>query len=289
MNIRRLIVSLFISVLLVAAAFGGAGEALSRPATGSVGPAPLDLHATSVVIRTASGGAVSGWLVLGRPRSGAVLLLHGVRSDRRQMIERARLLSGLGYTAFLIDLPAHGESTGDRITFGVREAEGVRAALDYLRNRLPGERIGIVGVSLGAASAVLAKAVPSPDAVVLESMFPTIAEAVSDRLVRQLGPAGRYLAPPLLWQLPLRLGLHPEQIQPIMDIPSLNAPVLIASGTADEHTTLAESKRIFEAAREPKQFWAVEGAAHVDLYRHGPKAYQSTVLPFLEKHLRSGI
>lgn len=289
MNTRRLIVSLITSALLVVVAFGGAGEALSRPATGSVGPPPPDLHATSVVVRTASGGAISGWLVPGQPQSGVVLLLHGVRSDRRQMIERARLLSSLGYSAFLIDLPAHGESTGDRITFGVREAEGVRAALDYLRQHLPGERIGVIGVSLGAASAVLAKSAPAPEAVVLESMFPTISEAVSDRLVRQLGPAGRYLAPPLLWQLPLRLGLSPEEIQPIKDIPSLNAPVLIASGTADEHTTLAESKHIFEAAREPKQFWSVEGAAHVDLYKHGPKAYRETVLPFLAKHLRNGV
>lgn len=289
MKTRRLTVSLITSALLVAVAFGGVGETLSRPAAGSVGAPPSDLHATSVVIHTASGGSVSGWFVSGKPRSGAVLLLHGVRSDRRQMVERARLLNGSGYSALLIDLPAHGESTGDRITFGAREAEGVTAALSYLRQQLPNEKIGVIGVSLGAASAVLAKATPAPDAVVLESMFPTISEAVSDRLVRQLGPAGRYLAPPLLWQLPLRLGLSPEQIRPIVDIPSLHAPVLIASGTADEHTTLAESKRIFEAAREPKQFWAVGGAAHVDLHKHAPKAYQDTVLPFLAKYLQNAV
>jgi fermentation-respiration switch protein FrsA (DUF1100 family) len=202
------------------------------------------------------------------------------------MIERSNLLSRLGYSTLLIDLPAHGESSGDRITFGVRESEGVRAAINYLRQQLPGEKVGVIGVSLGAASIVLSQATPAPDAVVLESMFPTIREAVSDRLVRQLGPAGRYLAPPLLWQLPLRLGLTPEQIQPIAVISALKAPVLVAAGTIDQHTTLEESRRIFDAAVEPKEFWAVEGAAHVDLYKYGPKAYEQVILPFLAKYLR---
>jgi len=42
--------------------------------------------------------------------------------------------------------------------------------------------VGVIGVSLGAASLVLAKPDPAPSAVVLESMYPTIEEAVSNRL-----------------------------------------------------------------------------------------------------------
>ena len=204
------------------------------------------------------------------------------------MVERARLLAGNGYAVLLIDLPAHGESSGDRITFGLREAEGVKAALAYLRQELPGERIGVVGVSLGAASFVLSKAEPPPNAVVLESMYPTIAAAVTDRLTRRLGNAGKILAPVLLWQLPLRLGISADDLRPIEAIASVKAPVLVASGTKDEHTTLAESRRLFEAAREPKEFWPVEGAAHVDLYAYSPKAYESRVLPFLAKHFAHG-
>lgn len=220
---------------------------------------------------------------------GAVLLLHGVRADRRQMIERARLLNRQGYAVLLIDLPAHGESSGKRITFGLKEATGVKSALDYLRKKLPEERIGVIGVSLGAASFVLSKATPSPSAVVLESMFPTISEAVTDRLTKQLGPVGEVLAPLLLWQLPFRLGISAIDLRPIDEMPSLQAPVLIMSGTQDEHTTLAESKRIFETAHEPKEFWPVEGAGHVDLYMHSPKAYESKLLPFLAKYLPRGV
>ena len=184
----------------------------------------------------------------------------------------------------LLDLPSHGESSGDRITFGLREADGVTAAMAWLRSTLPGEKIGVIGVSLGAAALVFSG--QRPDAAVLESMYPTITEAVEDRLQARLGQAGRAAAPLLLWQLPVRLGIHAAQLEPIAGMGGFNTPVLIASGSADQHTTEAETRRIFQAAREPKQLWLAEGAAHVDLHAYGAAEYEKVVTAFLASHLR---
>jgi fermentation-respiration switch protein FrsA (DUF1100 family) len=80
--------------------------------------------------------------------------------------------------------------------------------------------------------------------------------------------AGSYLAGRgrgaalLLWQLPLRLNIRPDALRPIAYIAQLKAPVLIAAGGADLHTTLPETQRLFAAAAEPKALWVVEGAAH---------------------------
>lgn len=78
--------------------------------------------------------------------------------------------------------PSHGASAGDHITYGLNEAKGTRAALAYPARELPAEKVGVIGVSLGAASLVLARPEVAPAAVVLEPMFPTIEEAVADRL-----------------------------------------------------------------------------------------------------------
>jgi fermentation-respiration switch protein FrsA (DUF1100 family) len=201
------------------------------------------------------------------------------------MLGRARVLARLGYSLLLIDLPAHGESTGERITFGLREGEGVHAALELLRRELPGERIGVIGVSLGAAAMVLSRASPPADAVVLESMYPTIEEAITDRLTMRLGPLGGAIAPLLLLQLPLRLGVSADRLRPIAALPDLGAPVLIASGTRDEHTTIAETERLFAAAPHPKELWMVEGAAHGDLHAYDARAYEGRVMRFLDEHL----
>jgi fermentation-respiration switch protein FrsA (DUF1100 family) len=283
--------ALFGAVVLLVLPFVGAfvaGEVLSKPARGLVGSPPDRLNAESVSVETETGLLVSGWFAPGEAGMGAVLLLHGIRADRRDMLGRALMLQELGYSVLLIDLPAHGESQGDRITFGFREANGVSAALEFLRDRLPGERIGVIAVSLGAASLVYANPDPAPDAVVLEAMYPTIEEAVEDRLALRLGDIGKPLAPLLLWQLPLRLGVTQDDLQPIVQLPKLSAPVLIVAGAGDLHTTLPETQRLFAAAQSPKELWVVDGAAHVDLYDYGPAAYKAEVVGFLARHLRPG-
>lgn len=287
MSPRRFALAVLIALAGSVILLFGAGEVLSRPAAHLIGEPPPDFPAREVRLFTASGTSVIGWFAPGQPRSGAVLLLHGVRADRTQMLRRARFLNHAGYAALLVDLPAHGESSGDRITFGAREAAGVKIALEYLRRELPGERVGIIGVSLGAASTVLALPKPAPDAVILESMYPTIEEAVTDRLVMRLGQVGAWLVPPLLWQIPLRVGVHAEDIRPIQHLPSLGAPVLIAAGSEDKHTTWTETQRLFDSAIEPKELWRVEGAAHVDLHAFQPDVYERKILRFLAKHLRN--
>lgn len=282
---RRLWIAIVLIALLGALALIGVGEVLSYPGHRSVGLPPPDLKAETVRIRMSSSEFISGWFVSASPRRGTVLLLHGVRSDRLQMVERARLLHGAGYAVLLVDLPGHGESSGERITYGIRESQGVTAALDYLRQRFPRERIGVVAVSLGAAALALSHPNPPPDAVVLESMYPTIREAVTNRLVMRLGSPASVLTPLLLVQLPLRLEITEERLRPISALPTLRAPLLVASGRNDEHTTAAETERIFLAASSPKHLWLVDGAAHVDLYSHAPKEYEQRVLGFLATYI----
>ncbi|HEY9425765.1 MAG TPA: alpha/beta fold hydrolase, partial [Gemmatimonadaceae bacterium] len=189
---RRSAVSAAIALLLTT--FGGlwiTGYALSRPARAWLGAPPSDLAAETVRIPLEGGSLVIGWLARGIKGQGAVLLLHPLRANRGSMVERARFLRRAGYTVLLIDLPSHGESEGARITFGARESEGTRAALAYLRRVAPGERVGAIGASLGGASLLLGTRGPAAngaDAVVLESVYPTIGEAVADRLRIRLGP-----------------------------------------------------------------------------------------------------
>lgn len=261
------------------------GESLTRARHHEVGAAPPDLQASDVAISMPAGGVVRGWYVSGRPGAGSVLLLHGVRSDRRQMLSRARFLRDAGYATLSIDLPAHGESSGDRIAFGAHEAAGVVAALAWLQRRQPGEPVGVIGVSLGAAAFVLADARPAPEAVVLESMYPTVREATRDRLSLRLGAAGASLAPLLLLQLPLWSGVAADDLQPIVAVRNLHSPVLVVGGSLDQHTTIAETRRIYAAATAPKDLWEVPGAAHVDVSNFAPAAYRARILPFLARHM----
>lgn len=263
-----------------------AGEALIRPAPKAVGPPPDDLGAATVRIPLATGGSLVAWRIRGREGAGAVLLLHGIRGDRRDMLGRARMLKAAGYSVLLPDLPAHGESTGEHITFGAREAEGARASLRFLRETFPGERTAVIGVSLGAAALALARPVPAPDAVILESLYTTLRQATENRLSLHFGEAGRHLAPLLLWQLPLRLDIRHEQLRPVEAVGHLATPMLIAFGTRDRHATPEEAQTLAAAAAPHAELWPVAGAGHEDLHRFNPPAYEARIMRFLERHLR---
>src|SRR6185295_3992972 len=110
--------ALVVVLLLVAVGAGVAGELLTKPAQRVIGLAPPELLAGQVSFATSAGQSVAGWLILGGAGLGAVLLVHSVRSDRREMVDRAKFLSRLGYAVLLIDLPSHGESPGSHISFG---------------------------------------------------------------------------------------------------------------------------------------------------------------------------
>jgi len=285
--LRRKLIVAGVVVIIAAVTIWSAGSILSAPAKQHVGELPSDLSGQSIEFQSESGATIHGWFIRGEKGAGAILLMHGVRSNRLSLLERARFLSRAGYSVLCIDLQAHGESSGDRITFGYLESRDAQAAVKFLRTQAPDERIAVIGISLGGAAALLASPRLEVDAIVLEMVYPTIEEAVSNRLTMRLGRWASLLTPLFMWQIKPRLGVGPEALRPIDRVGEISAPKFFIAGSADQHTTVAESRRMYELAREPKELWIVDGAEHVDLHSFVGKEYERRVLGFFEKYLRS--
>jgi fermentation-respiration switch protein FrsA (DUF1100 family) len=264
---------------------GLVSRALIGGAPATIGPAPAALDAIDVSFASGSGSRLHGWFAPGRRGAGAVLLLHGVHANRLAMLPRARFLHDRGYAVLLPDFRAHGESTGDRTTFGALESRDALAAVCLLRTMAPGERIGVIGVSLGGAAALLGAAPLPADALVLESVYPTIDLAARNRLRAWLGPVGRLAAPAVVRWLTPAVGVGPEALRPIDHIGRLSVPVFVLAGSADRYTPITESRALFDRAPAPKEFWVVPGAAHVDLHDFAPAEYERRVGTFLERTL----
>jgi uncharacterized protein len=266
------------------------GTVASAPAPSIVGDAPDDLPFERVTLTSASGGRLSGWYVQGDPGGGAVMLLHGVHANRLQMLPRARMLHRWGFSVLLFDFQAEGESSGQNITFGWLEAKDARSAFEWLRAKAPGERIGLLGVSLGGAAAIVGEPAIEADAMVLEAVYGSLDQAIRNRLVIKLGAAGRALAPvlsPLLsLQVKPRLGFDPDELCPAGRVAHIHAPVLFVAGDKDEHATLDEMREIYANANEPKELWIIPGAAHVDFLNAAPLDYERRVVGFLRERLR---
>lgn len=270
------------SLLFSAWIFGGM---LVAPANRTVGPPPSDFPALSTTLDSDSGSRIATWHLPVDDSTATIIVLHGIYESRRAMLERAKLFHDSGYSVVLIDMQAHGESPGKNVTIGFLERHDVRAAVQFAKQTHPDHRIGIVACSMGGAATLLASPLEI-DALVLESVYPTITEAVHNRVSVRLGPLSHALAPLLLCQLKPRLGISTSDLRPIDRIASVDCPVLLAAGDADRHTSIAETRRMFDTAVSPKQLVIFEDAHHTDLLKHNPKKYNDEILPFLDEHLR---
>lgn len=219
------------------------------------------------------------------PAPGATrcaLLMHGIRGDRSEMAGRAGFLHDAGVTSLTIDLQAHGETPGEIITFGFRESRDARNGIGYLRQQ--GCRTVVaIGQSMGGAAALLGDGPVAADGIVLESVYPTIEDAVANRLAMRFGFLGRMAAPLLYMQIPLRTGVGRDELRPVDAIRKVRVPVLVAGGSRDLQTPQEETQRMFDAAQGDKVLWLVDGAAHEDLYAYDPVQYKARVLAFLGK------
>ena len=277
-------VSMLSAVLFVAVSWISA-QFLTRARPSTMGDPPADFPYPIESVTFASGDqqTLSGWLVPAANGKRAIILLHGYRGTRKQMLPRARFFRDQGYTALLYDARACGESSGDVITFGYRERHDVIAAVKFLKDR-GCQDIACLGVSQGGATILFAaEELRNVKCVICESVYDEMIHAVDRRMRRYTGVPGCLGACLMVPFAERRLELSIDEVKPAEYIGKLPCPVFIISGERDDRTWPEDTHRLFDAAREPKEFWMIPEARHEDLFRYA--GYEEKVQAFLRRHI----
>lgn len=113
----------------------------------------LTYHDVEVV--TSDAVRLAGWYVPSRNRAG-VVILHGSGSTRVNVMDHAQVLARAGYGVLMLDARGHGSSHGVPMDFGWLQHRDVEAGVSFLARRasIDPERIGVLGVSMGAVGAL---------------------------------------------------------------------------------------------------------------------------------------
>ncbi len=123
---------------------------------------------------TVSGlGDRKGWFFPGLRGAPTILLCHGYQSSRGELLTLVSALQDHQYNVFVFDFAAHG-ANGGITTFGYREADEVRSAIDTIARRsdVDPTRFGLWGYNLGAYAALReAEKDPRVRAIVLDSVY----------------------------------------------------------------------------------------------------------------------
>ena len=271
-------VLLIIAALLAALVCWTSGSLLIAPARATLPTIPVG--AEPVAFGSNSGATVRGWYFANTNATTSIVLMHGVRGNRADLTERALFFKGLGFNVLTFDFQAHGESSGEHITFGKLESLDAIAAVRYAHSLLPNQPVIALGVSLGGAASLLAGAQLDVDALIVESVYSDIEQAIENRLNKRIPHSG-FLAPLLLWQLSPRLGIEATELSPLAGAAQINFPTLVLSGSEDRHTLLWETRAIHQAIPAAKNLHIFNGASHQNLHRFDPLAYRTVVINFI--------
>ena len=242
----------------------------------------------------------------GQSPVGTVLVLHGIfsassRSPANSMLATAKFLSKAGYRSVLVDLRGHYRSTGDFISAGTLEAEDLRQVLNVLAAKgLIGERVGIVGYSFGAGTALyLAERDPRVASIVAVAPPLRIREALPN-FAWKGAPVTRYLFSNddfqrALDRASLRYGIDPpDAADTEAAISKAGIPVMLVCAADDAIAPPSNGTRLRAASSGNAELTILAGEndeqevkGHIRLIKDESGIVKLIALDWLNKSLRS--
>ena len=246
------------------------------------------------VVAAPDGAVLHGWKVRpAYPNGDWVLLFHGVSDNRTGMTGQARLLLRHGYGVVMMDSRAHGESGGDKATYGWlerRDTVAIVAALDATEKP---QDVFALGSSMGAAIALQSTAVePRIRGVVAESSFSDLREVSFDYAGLHWSPwLGKTFFRPGTWTLISAAekvgGFSVDDVSPERAASARPFPTLLICAESDDVIPCRHTLRIYRAATGPKELWEVPRAGHASAIGADPPGYETRVIGFFDRLRKS--
>ncbi len=237
------------------------------------------------------GVPLSGWYLPTPADDRCIILVQGTKHHRNSPEIRAlrlgRDLVDRGFSVFLFDFRARGESGGDRSSEGDREQWDLFGAIDYVAQRgVPVERIGLLGFSLGAGVALLVAAdEPRIAAVVSDSGF---LDYMMDLQNLNVGPfrLPSWFAIFVAFAGRILFKADFSRVRPAEVVEQVEQPIFFIHGEDDPVISAEETVELHSISDNPKdRIWIVPSAEHVNVYRKMPAVYVDRVSRFFQRYI----
>lgn len=228
-------------------------------------PREIGLDYKDVFLKTDDGAIINGWFIPAHPARATILFCHGNGGNISHRLETISIFHRMGYSVFIFDYRGYGRSKGHISEEGTyRDAV---TAYNYLiqRDDVESARVCIFGRSLGGPIAIDLATRVDKGILICESSFTSIMDMAKVAYGIRIPP--RFLS---------------YRYDALSKIKKVTIPKLVIHGRGDQMIPFEHGKRLFQAAKPPKQFYQTSGG-HNDIYFDDE--YWKRVTEFIERYL----
>lgn len=213
------------------------------------------------------------WLPHAQADAPTLLYLHGTFRNLFGNQRKIEALRAAGFSVLAVDYRGWGESSLRTPTEQSLLADAQVAWAELKKYQPKAKKRVIYGHSMGTGVALdLASRLKNPvdyGGLVLESAFTNFTDVAQ--------ASG--------WLASLLNLFNPDQFDSIGKIARVQVPLLMLHGSRDDTVPIHLGERLFAAANPPKQWLAMDNAAHSDLDLANPALYQATLQDFAASYL----
>jgi fermentation-respiration switch protein FrsA (DUF1100 family) len=250
-----------------------------------------DRQWTDVAIESRFGYSLKGtYIPNSNPTDKTLIFLHGFTENRLAGLNYRNLYLNAGFNMLLVDSRAHGESGGDSVTWGAYEKHDLDQWVGWVRQRFPAGMIGVHGISMGAATALLHAEQNESDRrvafYIADSSYSEMEAMLAPHAEKRLHLSGNipfhYVWPYANAVAFIKSRFTFYEASPIRAVRKVTTPILFIHGESDKLVPAAMSQELYNATQGPRQIYTFPKADHVSSFYSDRARYRQVVISFLQ-------
>ena len=245
-------------------------------------PSDLGLKYEEVIFKSTDGIKLSGWFISNKKTKAAIIVMHGYPADKANLLDIAYFLAK-DFNVFLFDFRSFGRSEGSYTTAGALEKNDLLGAIEYLDKEKSITKVGLYGFSLGGAVALMANN-SNVKAIVTDSAYARLSDIVK-HMYSIFFIFKYFLAYLTKLYGVLFLKINIDDINPVDNIKSVKAPILLIHSEKDSQIPVEEAYLLHDAKKN-SELWIVDGADHGMIHSLNPEEYKKRVIGFFKENLK---
>ncbi|QDR81617.1 alpha/beta hydrolase [Sporomusa termitida] len=223
------------------------------------------------------------------PSNKTVIFVHGIAATQAMGLHVLDMYLDRGYNLLIYDSRNHGASGGPCVTWGYYEQYDLDQWVDWLEKKQPDGVIGVHGVSLGAATAVMHSVLNESSGrvqfYVADSAYSDLAKLLEQQLAKHTRSTHLLWIDILINYASLVAYIQSDfayaSIRPVAAMGTVTTPILYLHGEADTLVPVEMSLELANATNGYRELHTFPGIKHGRAVLDSKQEYQAAVAKFL--------